>query len=656
MTHLNLSYSQFSGPIPLDMISQLSSLITLDLSYINPLITIGDDHSLRRLVGNLTQLRELVLDGVGMSRISLVSLSNLSSTLTSLSLQQCSLTGTLPNNIFHLPRLRSLSLYANSDLIGSLPQTNWSTSSLVSLVLSDTKFHGPIPASVGNLTSMKILDLSYAKFTGPIPLTLGNLAHLTDLDLGSNTLGSTMEFEMFARLKSLQLLSLQYNNLSVLLQSNGNCSFPMLKVLMLSSCRLTGATFPYFLNSSAELEELDLSRNMISGGIPDWIGRVGRDTLALLDLSSNNFTREIPSSICQLSSLSDLDLFDNGFSGSIPSYNRISDTFPQGLLNATLHSLMGLSLQSNKFHGVINEIPLPPLLKDFGVSDNHFSGPFPTNFFRNSSVYFIDLTDNDFDGLLPIPPPTVQYLSVANNKFGGDIPYELCNATELYLINLSNNSFTGTIPPCFPNLNLSVLDLRANKFVGQIPDIFPPGNILRTIRLSQNRLGGTVPRSLVHCKELEVLDLSENELGGRFPHCIPSSVGNLTNLEWLDLSSNKLNGKIPGELADVTFLTTLNLSNNLLSGPIPKGPQIDTFVHSFDGNPGLCGHPLPTACGLDGLQSPPTTSPAEEEEEESAHWIEWRAVAIGYGSGLVIGISAGYIMLEIGRPRWLEEH
>ncbi|OWM85903.1 hypothetical protein CDL15_Pgr012153 [Punica granatum] len=341
MTHLNLSYSQFSGPIPLDMISQLSSLITLDLSYINPLITIGDDHSLRRLVGNLTQLRELVLDGVGMSRISLVSLSNLSSTLTSLSLQQCSLTGTLPNNIFHLPRLRSLSLYANSDLIGSLPQTNWSTSSLVSLVLSDTKFHGPIPASVGNLTSMKILDLSYAKFTGPIPLTLGNLAHLTDLDLGSNTLGSTMEFEMFARLKSLQLLSLQYNNLSVLLQSNGNCSFPMLKVLMLSSCRLTGATFPYFLNSSAELEELDLSRNMISGGIPDWIGRVGRDTLALLDLSSNNFTREIPSSICQLSSLSDLDLFDNGFSGSIPR------------CIGNLSNLLKLDVSINSFAGEI---------------------------------------------------------------------------------------------------------------------------------------------------------------------------------------------------------------------------------------------------------------------------------------------------------------
>ncbi|OWM85907.1 hypothetical protein CDL15_Pgr012157 [Punica granatum] len=851
MTHLNLSYSRFSGSIPLDVISHFSLLITLDLSHPNTL-TIGDDHSFRRLVGNLTQLRELALDGVDMSRISLVSLSNLSSTLTSLSLQRCSLTGTLPNDIFHLPHLRSLSLSGNLGLMGTLPQTNWSISSLVSLVLSDTKFHGPIPATVGNLTSMKILDLSYAKFTGHIPLTLGNLAHLTYLDLGANILGSTTEFEMFARLKSLEYLSLY--NLSVLLRSNGNCSFPMLKVLKLSRCRLTSTTFPYFLSSSAELEELDLSGSMIGGKIPDWIGRVGRDTLTRLDLSSNNFTREIPSSVCQLSSLNYLHLFDNGFSGSIPrcignlsnlltldasnnsfigeipssvcqvssiivlrlSNNRLDGSIPSCLGN--LSNLLTLDASNNIFTGEIpSSVCRVSSITALRLSSNRFGGTIPSCLGNLSSLEDLDLGDNRLQGRLPqslanctrLAELNVSYnrisdtfpqgllnatlhslisLNLQSNKFHGDISLELCNATQLYLINLSNNSLTGTIPPCLINLNVSVLVLCANKFVGQIPDVFFPGNMLRTIRMSRNQLEGTLPRSLVHCKKLEVLDLSQNELGGRFPYwldtfpnlqvlvlrsnkfhgpvksssksdhpfpklrifdlsnnrlsgplpakyiaklkamkneersglhymnensyykdaievvikgmeielvkiltifttidfssncfggeipeligdlkalkglnfshnnltgSIPPSVGNLTNLEWLDLSSNKLNGEIPGELADVTFLTTLNLSNNLLSGPIPKGPQIDTFVHSFDGNPGLCGCPLPKACGLDVPQSPPTTSPAEEEEKESAHWIECKAVAIGYGSGLVIGISAGYVMLEIGRPRWL---
>lgn len=45
-----------------------------------------------------------------------------------------------------------------------------------------------------------------------------------------------------------------------------------------------------------------------------------------------------------------------------------------------------------------------------------------------------------------------------------------------------------------------------------------PNNSLRTIRLSQIQLGGTLSPSLEYCKNLEVLDVSENELEGNFPY------------------------------------------------------------------------------------------------------------------------------------------
>ncbi|PKI43650.1 hypothetical protein CRG98_035949 [Punica granatum] len=578
MEHLSLSSSRFSGPVPVE-ISHLSKLNALDLSgSVYPYksnLTIEDDHSFKRLTSNLTQLRVLALDGVDMSRISPTSLTNLSSTLTSLSLRACNLQGIFPIDIFHLPNLRNLSLSNNNYLMGTLPQTNW-TGQLISLEVSSTKFHGSIPALLGNLTSLNFLSLSLSEFTGPIPPTLGNLDRLTHLDLGGINHSGTVDFEMFEPLKNLQLLWLS-RNLSVLLQNKGNCSFPSLKVLALTGCNLT--EFPYFLSSSKNLVVLYLFENMIRGRIPEWFWRVRWDALTELDLSSNNLSGEIQSSICQ----------------------------------------------SNKFHGVI-EIPLPQLS-------------------------YLSLSDNDFEGPLPTPPPTINYYFTSNNNFSGDIPHQLCNATGLEIINLSNNSLTGSIPHCFINLtaSLSVLDLRANQLVGQIPEIFVPGNNLTTIHLSQNQLGGEIPEIIGDLKALKGLNFSHNNLTNN----IPSSVGSLTNLEWLDLSSNKLNGEIPRDLADLSSLSYLNLSNNQLVGQIPRSTQFDTFDHSFDGNPNLCGHPLPKACGTDTQQSPPLTPPGKgDEEAKSGRWIEWRAVPMGYGCGLALGISAWYIMQETMRPRF----
>jgi Leucine-rich repeat (LRR) protein len=59
LTHLNLSHSAFSGQIPYE-ISQLSSLVSLDLSYNYELLI--ETPVWKRVVDNLTQLRELLLD------------------------------------------------------------------------------------------------------------------------------------------------------------------------------------------------------------------------------------------------------------------------------------------------------------------------------------------------------------------------------------------------------------------------------------------------------------------------------------------------------------------------------------------------------------------------------------------------------------------
>ncbi|XP_030444113.2 putative receptor like protein 25 [Syzygium oleosum] len=175
--------------------------------------------------------------------------------------------------------------------------------------------------------------------------------------------------------------------------------------------------------------------------------------------------------------------------------------------------------------------------------------------------------------------------------------------------------------------------------------------IFTTFDLSLNSFEGNIPDVIGHLHSLIGLNLSHNHLTGS----IPPTLGNLTNLEWLDLSSNKLSGRIPRELGDLAFLGYLNLSENQLTGRIPQDKQLSTFTSdSFRGNLGLYGTSLQNT-SHDDAQSPPSAPSflQEDSTKEYASWFEWKAVGIGYASGMVIGISISYISWETRRPKWL---
>ncbi|KAL3347406.1 hypothetical protein AABB24_021200 [Solanum stoloniferum] len=174
------------------------------------------------------------------------------------------------------------------------------------------------------------------------------------------------------------------------------------------------------------------------------------------------------------------------------------------------------------------------------------------------------------------------------------------------------------------------------------------------IDLSRNRFEGNIPSIIGDLIGLRTLNLSQNRLEGH----IPASLHQLSVLESLDLSSNKISGEIPQQLASLKSLEVLNLSHNHLVGCIPKGKQFDTFENSsYLGNDGLRGLPLSKDCGGDeGV--PQATTPfgldqeEEEEEEGDSAIISWQAILMGYGCGLVIGLSIIYIMLSTHYPTW----
>ncbi|XP_075639448.1 receptor-like protein Cf-9 [Castanea sativa] len=194
LTHLNLSYSCFIGKIP-DEISHLSSLVSLDLSLNDRLLI--ETPVWKRVIHNLTQLRELLLDETNMSSIRPNSLMNLSSSFTTLSLHLCYLQGKLQNNILCLPNLQTLDLGENENLdLGSVPKCNWSTSSLKVLDLSSISFSRELLDSISNLKYLKVLALDNCNFTGSIPSLLSNLTQITYLALTANSLRGKIQLPL----------------------------------------------------------------------------------------------------------------------------------------------------------------------------------------------------------------------------------------------------------------------------------------------------------------------------------------------------------------------------------------------------------------------------------------------------------------------------
>ena len=160
LTHLNRSFSFLSGQI-LSEISWLSNFISLDLSVtcVNCLFNNFFQYSktlnlkrldLETLVQNITILRELQLAFVNISSSVPQSLVNWSS-LTSLSLANCSVHGQFPTNIFLMPKLSKIDLSYNHFLTSFLSEFH-SGSSLELLDFSSTNFLGYCPIQLTTLS------------------------------------------------------------------------------------------------------------------------------------------------------------------------------------------------------------------------------------------------------------------------------------------------------------------------------------------------------------------------------------------------------------------------------------------------------------------------------------------------------------------------
>ncbi|XP_060973696.1 receptor-like protein 9DC1 [Cannabis sativa] len=213
MVHLDLSFSNFSGKVPLQL-SYLSNLLTLDLSsrqYSYEVLSL-ETNSWKRTVANLTNLRELFLSQVHMSSTSPDSFMNLSTSLTSLDLSYSDLQGKLPENVLSLPNLQQLDLTNNWNLTASFPQYNQS-SPLKVLKLSKSGVMID-PYLCRKFKYLQVISLSQSHFNSVqlSPTFLDNCTQITSLDLSGNSLGGFFPCSSILNQQQLTHLDLSWNN------------------------------------------------------------------------------------------------------------------------------------------------------------------------------------------------------------------------------------------------------------------------------------------------------------------------------------------------------------------------------------------------------------------------------------------------------------
>ncbi|XVF78975.1 hypothetical protein PTKIN_Ptkin14bG0181500 [Pterospermum kingtungense] len=313
-------------------------------------------------------------------------------------------------------------------------------------------------------------------------------------------------------------------------------------------------------------------------------------------------------------------------------------------------------------------------LRSLRINNNQLEGPIPQSFANCKYFEVLDFGSNKFNDNFPSwlgNLKNLQILFLRSNRFYGHIadPKVASSFSHLRIVDLSDNDFTGLLPTnFFENLHAiinGVEKIGIAKYVGYEPfdiikydeemiNVIMKGlkikmtkisTALTIIDFSKNRFNGGIPEIIGELGWLIVLNLSHNSLTGH----IPPSLSNLSELESLDLSSNKLQGRIPAQLVNLKFLEVLDLSWNNLAGLIPRGKQFDTFTNdSYAGNKGLCGFPLSKDCGTNQDLRPPPTRFYHTRRE-----LNWKfSMLMGYGCGLVFGLSMGYIVFTTRKPLW----
>jgi hypothetical protein len=242
-----------------------------------------------------------------------------------------------------------------------------------------------------------------------------------------------------------------------------------------------------------KLSLLFLTNNTLTGNLYDIFDPNYQNNLTNIDLVNNLFSGSIPSAIFSLSSLEMFAASNNCMSGSLP-IEICSST--------RLVSLILDGIHSNCRNPIF---PLFPFIKTYSSSSSIIEGGIPTCVFNMISLNTLHIAGNSIKGTLDkdiVLNNKLTNLDVSNNVYSGEIPIVIQKYQWQYL-NLGHNKFKDTLDNSFPKATA----FNSTEVFSILYSIIKPvqSSNSSTLILNNNRISGFVPSSLESFDNINIL-------------------------------------------------------------------------------------------------------------------------------------------------------